>query len=299
MTDLISVIIPTYCRKPELLKRAMESVITQTYTNWELIVVDDSPEDYSERMAIGKLVESYHEYPIIYVQHEKSQGGAKARNTGIQYAHGSFIAFLDDDDEWFPEKLEKQHALMCDEKVGLVYCREYIVDSTTLEKTENIRNYKRGWVYPYLITDNFIGGNSFVLIRKKALDECGVFADIKSAQDAELFLRISKKYKVDYVDEPLLNYYINHGDRITTNPYNKINGFEYINQKHRGYLCFHPGKYAIRLGKLLSYYQVTNSPKYQITIVKMIVLAPWRLRQNLNLLIQLYYANKSKKEKPI
>lgn len=287
---LVSVVIPTYKREPEMLKRALDSVASQTYGDLEVIVVDDSPADFEKRSLIKELVTSYDKLKINYIQHETNKGGAAARNTGIEASQGEFVALLDDDDEWLPEKTEKQIALMSDNDVGLVYCREYIVDSQTLEKTLNSRDYRKGFVFKHLITNNFIGGNSFVLIRKSALDKCGWFDPVmKSAQDAELFLRIAQKYKVDYCDEPLLNYYMNHGEQITGNPYNKIQGFEFINKKYAGYLFFHPVKKSIRLEKLIYSYKKTDKKKAIITMIKVILLAPHKKTKNIDLLRHIKY----------
>ena len=287
---LVSVVIPTYKREPEMLKRALDSVACQTYKDLEVIVVDDSPDDFEKRPLIKELVTGYDKLNITYIQHETNKGGAAARNTGIEASNGEFVALLDDDDEWLPEKTEKQLALMSDKDVGLVYCREYIVDSQTLEKTLNSRDYRKGFVFKHLIINNFIGGNSFILIRRSVLDDSGWFNPVmKSAQDAELFLRISRKCKVDYCDEPLLNYYMNHGEQITGNPYNKIQGFEFIDKKYAGYLFFHPIKKAIRLEKLIPFYKKTDKKKAIKTLWKVVFLTPYKIKKNIDLLRQIKY----------
>lgn len=275
---LVSVIITTYKREPDMVKRAIDSVINQTYRNTQIIVVDDSPHNYDLRKQVKELVLSYER--IVYIENSSNKGAAVSRNIGIMESQGEYLAFLDDDDEWLPEKIRKQVELFRDDKVGLVYCREYIIDEKTKERRIGERNYHRGSVFKYLITDNFIGGNSFVLIKRQVIEKCGCFADIKSAQDAELFLRISREYEVDYVDEPLLNYYINHGERITSDHYNKIDGFSYINRKYWLYLLFHPEKKRKRLTKLLIPYKATDINKYVNTIIKIMLISPFRIREN-------------------
>lgn len=296
---LVSVVIPTYKREPEMLKRALDSVACQTYQDLEVIVVDDSPADFEKRPLIKELVTSYDKLKINYIQHKTNKGGAAARNTGIEASNGEFVALLDDDDEWLPEKTEKQIALMSNNDVGLVYCREYIVDSQTSEKTLNSRDYRKGFVFKHLITNNFIGGNSFVMFRRTALDECGLFnVDLKFAEDCELFLRISQKYKVDYCDEPLLNYYISHGDRLTLNDNNRIQAFEFLNRKYARYLFFHPIKKAIRLEKLVPFYKKIDKKKAIITMIKVILLTPHKKTKNIDLLRQIKYTLQDiKKEK--
>ena len=281
---LVSVVIPTYKREPAMLRRALESVANQTYQQLEVFVVDDSPNDFPLRDAVKETVLSFESrISIRYIPHSESLGGSAARNTGIFASEGEFLAFLDDDDEWLPEKIEEQLVAFSDPKVGLVYCREYIVNAETGETKVGERNYRKGKVFRYLITDNFIGGASFVVVRREAIDRCGAFAPVRSAQDAELFLRICQKYKVAFVDKPLLNYYVNHGaERITLNPYNKRQGFEYINKKYRFYLLFHPFKKAIRLQKLLLPYQATDQKLYRKTLLKIMLLNPFRVRENLD-----------------
>lgn len=98
----VSVIIPTYNRA-HLLGRAIQSVLAQTYEDFEIIVVDDASTDVTEQ-----VVKSFADDRINYIRHQKNKGGSSARNTGIKAAKGEFIAFLDSDDEWVPKKLEKE-----------------------------------------------------------------------------------------------------------------------------------------------------------------------------------------------
>lgn len=101
---LVSVVIPTYNRA-DLILRAIDSVRSQSYRNWEIIVVDDNSQDRTAEL-VGKLVNQHQ--PIYYHRHETNLGGSAARNTGINHAQGDYIAFLDSDDVWLPEKLELQ-----------------------------------------------------------------------------------------------------------------------------------------------------------------------------------------------
>ena len=112
----VSVIIPTYNRA-HLLSRAIKSVLNQTFQDFEIIIVDDASTDDTD-----KLVVSFHDSRVRYIQHEKNHGGGAVRNSAIKQAQGDYIAFLDSDDEWLPEKLEKQMKLFngTSKKVGLV-----------------------------------------------------------------------------------------------------------------------------------------------------------------------------------
>ena len=106
--ELISVIITTYKRNPEILKRAIDSVVAQTYENLELIIVDDSPESYELRDAVKGMVLAIEDKRVIYHQHKVNKGVCAARNTGIELSSGEYLAFLDDDDAWLLDKFTQQ-----------------------------------------------------------------------------------------------------------------------------------------------------------------------------------------------
>jgi len=113
----VSVIISTYNRA-HLIGRAIQSVLNQTYQDFEVIVVDDGSTDNTE-----EIVKSFNDPRIRYIRHEKNKGAAAARNTGIKAARGKYIAFQDSDDEWLPEKLEKQMKVFenAPPEAGVVY----------------------------------------------------------------------------------------------------------------------------------------------------------------------------------
>jgi len=112
----VSVIIPTYNRS-DTLKRAIETCISQTYKDIEIIIVDDTKKSQQE------MIDSYHDDRIVYVHNANPQGSPIARNIGIRQSKGEYIAFLDDDDEWYPTKIEKQMQLMMSHpNIGLVIC---------------------------------------------------------------------------------------------------------------------------------------------------------------------------------
>lgn len=107
-TPLVSVIIPTYARS-QYICRAIDSVLNQTYKNIEVIVVDDNGENTENQLATFQTLKSYiDKEQITYITHKTNRNGSAARNTGIFNAKGEYICLLDDDDEFFPEKVEKQ-----------------------------------------------------------------------------------------------------------------------------------------------------------------------------------------------
>ncbi|WP_172461092.1 glycosyltransferase family 2 protein [Priestia endophytica] len=257
MGNLVSVIIPTYKRPFEVLVKAIDSVLKQTHSNFELIIVDDSPEGDQNRIEIEKKITTISDNRVKYIKHAYNQGACKARNTGIEVAKGEYIAFLDDDDTWLPNKLELQLDKFSDKSVGLVYCDAYIVTLKENKEVKRVTREKRksGFMYEELILDNFIGSTSFVMLRKDVLDEVGLFdVKLKSAQDYELWLRISNKYKIDCVELPLVTYYIHEGERISTNVDYKIQGFERLNDLNMKYLEKNPKALCVRRLNVVPFY---------------------------------------------
>lgn len=261
MEHFVSVIITTYRRPFKILTKALNSVIGQTHKNLEIIIVDDNSEFDLYRQEIEENVNKIKDDRIKYLKHMNNKGACQARNTGILNSTGKYIAFLDDDDEWLPEKVEMQLEKFADKKVGLVYCDSYTIN---ILKKRNINKTVRanrisGMVYDQLILNNFVGSTSFVMVSKESLEKCGLFNEnLKSAQDYELWLRIARNFKVDYVDIPLVNYYIHSGERISTNVLNRIQGLEMIIKLNKPYLNKHPKIYCKRKLDLVPFYAVRD-----------------------------------------
>lgn len=240
MSALVSVIIPTYKREVEMVDRAVQSVLTQTYESLEIILVDDSPSDFEGRVAIENYVSQLDDDRVRLVQHEVNKGANVARNTGIKMAEGEFVAFLDDDDEWLPLKLEEQIKKFNDPMTGLVYSPYYVVKNDKAYKRKT--PLEKGDIFDVLLrSDNFIGSTSCVMIRKSCIDDVGMFDEqLPSAQDYELYLRLSRKYKVNVTEEPLMLYYEHEGERISGNPQKKLEARKYIYEKYKDEISRHP-----------------------------------------------------------
>ena len=238
---MVSVVITTYKREPRMVLRALDSALAQTYRDLEIIIVDDSPSDFPAREDVHAVVEMrQHENPEInirYIAHTENKGACIARNTGLEVAAGEFIAYLDDDDEWLPEKIEKQMQVVQKSNAGLVYCGNLVINDMTGVRTPAKKEFYRGNVFKRLLNNNFIASTSYPLIRTKCLKEVGGFDPLmQAAQDYDVWLRLAERFEIDYVDEPLVLYHEHEGERITTNPKKKINGPELINQKYAKYL---------------------------------------------------------------
>lgn len=273
MGELISTAITTYKREPAIVIRAVNSILKQTYKDIEIIVVDDSPSDYELREAVKNAVLSHNEeYPDIeirYIPHEKNMGACVARNTAMEAAKGKYIAFLDDDDEWIPEKLEKQLRVMESSDAALVYCGCTILNDDTGRYYDGYVEYYRGRVFERLLFKNFIDSTSIPLIRLDCLKEIGGFDPLmQSSQDYDVWLRIARKYPVDCVQEPLVIYHEHSGERITNNPSKKIAGLERINSKNKEYIDADPVLWRQR--------HITITPYYAMKGDKQKALKVWR-----------------------
>lgn len=205
-TPLVSVIIPTY-KRPDMVSRAVDSVLNQTYQNIEVFVVDDNDPSYVERKITEEVMVQYQSNPrVTYLRHDKNKNGSAARNTGWRHANGEYITFLDDDDEIVPNKLEEQIKCLeaLDESWGACYTAYHTMkkDGSILRSTTN----QSGNVYLRALMRTFyVGSGSNVLLRKKVVDEINGFdEDFKRNQDIEFMVRAFEKYKVAFVNKDLL-----------------------------------------------------------------------------------------------
>lgn len=227
-TPRISVIIPTLNRAI-LLRRTIVSVLKQTYQNLEIVVVDDCSTDNT-----GDLVKEFKDRKINYIRHDYTRGGSATRNTGIRIAKGDYIAFLDSDDEWFPEKLEKQVNVLINSpaEIGLVYTR--FIRAYNNKKVYNAfywLNQKEGDVHNTLLDGNYIT-TSTTLIKKECFSKAGMFDEsLPRLQDWECWLRLSKFYHFKCVHEPLV---ISHqtSDSISTDSRALNEAIDLITKKH-------------------------------------------------------------------
>lgn len=210
----VTAIITTHNRL-ELLKRAVESVLNQTYSNIELIVIDDHSSDGTVEWCLNNN---------ITVFKSPSKGGNKARNYGIKQAHGDYVAFLDDDDWWFTTKIEKQVKLAELYGHGVIYCgiRKTI-------KTEDGWMYNN--IYPTLINQGDVSRRilleiftvtSTLMINRKLLIDIGLFDEsLNFWQEYELCIRLAQQTEFCAIDEILVNYLVDSADKSRlTNKYN-------------------------------------------------------------------------------
>lgn len=196
----VSVIITTYNR-PEYLRKAIESVLVQTYQDWELVIVDDGSTDNTQEVVRKYVNENA---KVRYVR-QTNQGPGPARNKGISETSGAFIAFLDDDDWWLPEKLETQVAFMkTHPEVGLSYTRLRIFRSINGRLDDStVVPVRMATTLEEMLDKSFIP-SSTVILRRECLAQISPFkADAASQEDMELWLRFVQRWKIAALEVPL------------------------------------------------------------------------------------------------
>jgi glycosyltransferase involved in cell wall biosynthesis len=195
---LVSVIIPTY-KRPDKLDRAIDSVLSQTYQNVEAIVVDDNNPDTEGRKLTEAKMAPYSGNPRVkYVKHEHNKNGSAARNTGARASDAKYIAFLDDDDEFYPEKIAAQVQRLEELPDEYAVCYTDVVIEKENGKISVSTERREGDLYFDALTRELVlMAGSNLLIRKDAFDSIGGFDEsfIRS-QDKELVTRLLKKYKI-------------------------------------------------------------------------------------------------------
>jgi glycosyltransferase involved in cell wall biosynthesis len=222
----VSVVVPTYNRA-DLLQRAIDSILKQTYSDFELIIVDDASTDNTQA-----VVDEYNDPRIKYVKKEQNEGGSAARNTGIQYSRGDFVAFCDSDDEWMETKLEKQTEVIETQECTVVYCRHYVVEDEYDAFRRSSGELRSGDIRADLLQGWCPNSTSFFLVEKKSLRAVDGFDhQLPSFQDYDLWLRLAKDHTFCYVDEHLVIKHNHHGEQLATSPKKRSEGLKYFLEK--------------------------------------------------------------------
>jgi glycosyltransferase involved in cell wall biosynthesis len=232
---VVSIILPTFNRA-RIIGRSIRSALNQTYTRFELIIVDDCSTDDT----LG-ILSTLTDPRLRVIRHTKNRGAPAARNTGIAEARGKYIVFLDSDDAWYPNKIEKELSLMEDQpdNVGVVYSGfwRHINGKKSYVPFSWVKSLE-GNIHEQLLWRNFINTQS--LIRKNCFGTVGVFDEnAPKFQDWDLFIRISQHFNFAYTHEPLFDVF--HSEQsISSDPEARITGLEYILRKHCAEFSLHP-----------------------------------------------------------
>jgi glycosyltransferase involved in cell wall biosynthesis len=288
-TPTISVILPTHNRGHSI-KRAIQSVLDQTYQNFELIIVDDGSKDNTE-----EIVKEYEDQRIRYIKHEINQGAGVARNTGLKSARGAYIAFQDSDDEWLPEKLQKQIEVYqrATADIGVVYTDMYRISEVGEMKYWKSPVIKKGQlINPKTLDYQTQGlGIQSTLIRRDCFNIVGLFDEnLPRWIDLELFIRLSKYYEFICIRDPLVKYYATEG--ISSNLNNLNIARAYLIQKYseefkknRKYLASQQYYISANMFRCRNYGQSITWMKKVITTYPLILIHPRIIRYNLGVIL--------------
>lgn len=199
---LVSTAIATFNR-PTLVARAIRSVLRQTVQDFEILVVDDGAVQSAEA-----AVRQFGDPRIRYIRHERNQGLPAARNTAIRAARGRYMAFLDDDDEWLEQKLEKQLPLL--DRYEAILCAAFVDDRRT------VKRFARNEI----TAADLRRGNSFdpstLLARTAVIRDLGFDPSLRVGEDWDAFIRLAQRGRMGYVREPLIIYTSAGQERMTT-----------------------------------------------------------------------------------
>ena len=237
----VSVILPTYNRA-SLLKRSVDSVLAQSFEDFELIVVDDGSRDQTSEVVSG-----YTERRVRYLRLDRNRGLPAARNAGIDEARGSYLAFQDSDDEWHHEKLERQlAAFRMHPHATVVYgdmCRQCLdgrrmyLRSPEIVRGRLVNRETRFWqtymlaMQPAMIRREFAAGMRF--------DE-----ELKLFEDLDFHLRLAMDHEYVHIEEPLVTYYETQG--MTTNRSMEFKARRQLLWKHRKSVAVENGCFLFR-----------------------------------------------------
>ena len=205
---MISVIVPTYNRAQQL-PRALDSILCQSCSPKEIIVVDDGSTDETSALMTS-------EYPEIVFIQQQNTGVSSARNVGIKRASGDWIAFLDSDDEWLPEKLEIQMKALY-ENPGKKICHTNEIWIRNGKRVNPKKKHEKfgGWIFQKCLPLCCISPSS-VIIHKSIFKEIGLFDySLPVCEDYDLWLRITARNPVLYIEEPFLIKYGGHEDQLS------------------------------------------------------------------------------------
>ncbi|MBD3414620.1 MAG: glycosyltransferase [Candidatus Aminicenantes bacterium] len=214
-----SIVVPTYNRE-NMVIRATNSLLKQTYENFEVIVVDDCSTDNTEE-KIKEIMKRYNR--IKYIKTEKNLGGAGARNLGAEKARADFLGFLDSDDEALPNWLKLSFYIIkkLPETWGGLYPRHLEKNDLTDISYHNTTPLKSGYIYESLLKGNAMHiGTSGIIVRKKIFKLVGGFDEsLRGFNDIDLFYRIAKNYTFHYINSPQI--IVHHHNKLRLTAWNK------------------------------------------------------------------------------
>jgi glycosyltransferase involved in cell wall biosynthesis len=229
----VSVLIPTY-NAVHFLPISIESALSQSYQDFEIIIIDDGSSDNTKEVAHSYIDKNPHKIRYFW---QENKGLAMARNSGIAQSQGEYLALLDSDDKWLPCRLQEGVKILdADPSVGLVHGKVTCIDNNGNEVRTGKRNPK--FLSGYIFDNIFLRKEDIacptVLFRRSCCDDVGIF-DAKlsrlGCEDRDLWLRIAQKYKIIFIDK-VLSYYRKSSQSMSSNQKKMIEARLYVVDKY-------------------------------------------------------------------
>ncbi len=204
----VSVLIPTYNRAATL-PQALASVMAQSHPADEIIVIDDGSEDDTESLIKNS-------YPQVVYLAQENRGVSAARNLGVKHASGEWIALLDSDDQWLPDKLETQLTLLAQQpQHKLVHSNEIWIRNGVRVNAMKKHAKKGGWIFQHCLPLCAISPSA-AMLHRSLFDEIGLFDEsLPACEDYDLWLRITARHPVLYCETPLIKKFGGHEDQLS------------------------------------------------------------------------------------
>lgn len=284
---VFSIITPT-CRRPSLLKRAINSVKNQTYSDYEHIIIDDA-NDPETKTTINEL----HDGKIIFHQHLIPRGAAGAYNSGIKLSSGKFILFLDDDDEYLPTFLEKMffHFSRCDSKVGFIWTGILMVrDNDSGEE----KMYTKIWPSRFtvkekgLVEATTIGNGYGLCVRRECVESIGLYDEsFTMGHDADYLIRLARKYDFETIPSALVKIHQHGSFQLTSEKNNllRLDIREKILEKHLDFLDLYPRLFNAHYKHVADLsYRLQMKTRGRQTMLNLIKHSPFQIRNLIDLI---------------
>lgn len=278
---VFSIITPT-CNRTELLIRNIQSLIGQTYKNYEHIIIDDSGCGNAE-----KVVSKFTDNRIIYLKHDRCQGAAAAYNSGISIMRGSYVSFLDDDDEYMPEYLNEVL------KFFNVYKNETDFTWTGISLVKDTKDGEIllkniAWSQPFRNTENSlieatsIGNGYGLCVKRECIDEVGLFDEnLKMASDTDYLFRLARKFKFRVISKNLVKIHQHQNYQLTDaeNDFERIRCYEVILERNHELLNKYPDLLAIHYNSVARIcYRSGNRLKGRGLLLAILIRNPSRMK---------------------
>lgn len=292
MNPLVSCIITTHNRA-ELLQNAVRSVLQQTHPYLEIFIVDDGSEDQTQEICQSW---THEDSRIRYIRVPYPRGANHARNVGISYANGKYIAFLDDDDEWTADKIKIQSEVLEETKESFTFCSKFLAytnEQHQVVKKKLSVEHRDVIRYEDLLTFNWIGETSKIMVATTLAREVQFDENLTSAQDYDFYLRILKRgYIAVNVKEPLVNINIHSGPRISTSTKAKYKGQRKIILKYYSDMTKEQKRRQLHHYRMLEWSR--NTFRNNVYLKKALALYPWwkdwtLFKRNTKIILQGYH----------